>query len=257
MDTTEAERIVDHAICLGYRLIDTAQHYRNEAGVGRGVQASGIPRRDVFITTKFNLPHGRQEARDAFECSAERLGTDYIDLLLIHWPNPGHGRYVEAWEGMIELLEATHVRAIGTSNFKEHHLQRLINETSVSPHVNQIQVTPITPRTALRAFVTARHIHTQSWSPLDGIGGGGNGAILTHETITGLAQRHNRSPAQIVLRWNLQQEISPIVKSSNPYRLRQNLDIFDFTLPPEHVKLIESLDVGHEKGIIDSDAFGH
>jgi 2,5-diketo-D-gluconate reductase A len=242
MDDAEAERVIADAIQAGYRLVDTAENYGNERGVGRGVRASGVPREDVFITTKFNKRwHGIDLVEQAFEQSAERLGVDYIDLLLVHWPNPQQDRYVQAMEGLAKLLDAGRVKAIGTSNFKPAHLERVRQETGIVPDVNQVQLSPLVTREAARAYDEEHGIVTESWSPI-----GGQGTDVLHEAaVTSLAERYGRTPAQIVLRWHIELGLVPVPKSSDPQRLRQNLDIFDFSLSPEDVASLSSLDRGH------------
>ncbi len=253
MDDAQCEAAVATAIEAGYRLIDTAENYGNERGVGRGLRASGVPREELFVTTKLNKEwHGADLVAEAFERSAERLGLDYLDLFLIHWPNPGQDRYVEAWQGLIRLLEAGRVRAIGTSNFKIAHLQRIIDATGVVPDVNQIQLNPAIVREEVRAFHRVHGIVTESWAP---IGGKGND-VLGEPVITRLAEQHGKTPAQIVLRWHVELGLVTIPKSSHPARIRENIDVFDFSLGPEEVAAISALDRG-EAGSLDSDVFGH
>jgi 2,5-diketo-D-gluconate reductase A len=253
MDDAAAEVAVATAIEAGYRLVDTAENYRNERGVGRGLKASGVPREELFVTTKFNKRwHGVELAAEAFEQSADRLGLDYVDLLLIHWPNPAQDRYVQAWEGLARLLEQGRVRAIGTSNFKPNHLDRIIEATGVVPDVNQIQLSPTVTREATRAYHAERGIVTESWSPL----GGGGASELREPVIAELAARHGRTPAQIVLRWHIELGLVAIPKSATAERIRQNIDIFDFSLSPEEVAAISALDQG-EQAATDSDRFGH
>jgi 2,5-diketo-D-gluconate reductase A len=247
----EAGPLVAAAIAAGYRLIDTAELYRNEVGVGRGIRASGVDREEVFVTTKLSRrSHGRLEAQRAFADSASRLGLDYVDLFLIHWPNPDLGRYVDAWRGMIELLEQGLVRAIGVSNFKTAHLQRLVEETGVTPHVNQIQLNPWVPRLAEREYHRARGIVTESWAPI-----GKGGGLLDDPVITGLASTHGRTPAQIVIRWHLQLGLVPIPKTANPRRMLENIDVFDFALADEEMDLIATLN-RDGRGAVDSDHTG-
>jgi 2,5-diketo-D-gluconate reductase A len=252
MKDDEAERTVAEAIELGYRLIDTAENYRNEVGVGRGIKAAGVPRSELFITTKFNRKwHSVKGARTAFETSAAKLGVDYIDLLLIHWPNPAQGKYVDAWRGLIELLESGHVKAIGTSNFKPVHLRQLLNETGILPDVNQIQLSPFWTREDARTFDAKRMIVTEAWSPL------GRGTdLLDHPTVTEIAEAHGKTPAQVVLRWHLDLGVVPIPKSSDPGRLKQNLGVFDFTLTPNQVEALSDLN-GTATEPVDSDRTGH
>jgi len=253
MDDAEAERVVAEAIGLGYRLVDTAENYRNERGVGLGLKASGVAREDLFVTTKFNKEwHGVDLAADACERALDRLGLDYLDLLLIHWPNPQHGHYAEAWQGLTRLLESSRVKAIGTSNFKPAHLDRIIEATGVIPDVNQIQLSPLTTRLEARAYHQERGIVTQSWSPI----GGQGGDVREHPVVTGLAEKYGKTPVQIVLRWHLDLGLAVVPKSSNAERLEQNLDVFGFALDPDDVMALSALDQG-EAAAADSDAFGH
>jgi 2,5-diketo-D-gluconate reductase A len=252
MGDAETERAVATALGLGYRLIDTAENYRNEAGVGRAIASSGIPRDEIFVTTKFNKRwHSVDGAREAFEQSAERLGLDMIDLLLIHWPNPGQDRYVDAWRGIAALHEQGLVRAVGTSNFKPAHLQRLIDETGVVPDVNQIELNPEIARTKPRAFHAEHGIVTESWSPM-----GRRDRLFGLEPIAEAARAHGRSPGQIVVRWHIQSGLVVIPKSSNGDRLADNLAVFDFELIDKEMAAIDALDRG-ESAARDSDAQGH
>jgi 2,5-diketo-D-gluconate reductase A len=248
----EAQRTVAAALRLGYRLLDTAENYRNEAGVGRGIADSGIDRAEVFLTTKFNVEwHGYAEAQQAFEHSARRLGVDYIDLLLIHWPNPARDRYVDAWRGMIKLLEDGKVRAIGVSNFKPAHIERLIEATAVAPHVNQVQLDPRIPRLEERRYHALHGIVTETWSPL----AKGND-LLRDATVVDIARAHGKTPAQVVLRWHVQQGLVPIPKTSRPERLAENLAVFDFELGEAEMAALAGLD-RHGQGAVDSDRIGH
>jgi 2,5-diketo-D-gluconate reductase A len=253
MDDQDSELAVARAIEAGYRLVDTAENYGNERGVGRGVAASGVPRDELFITTKFNKRwHGVDLVAQALSRSLERLGLGYVDLLLIHWPNPAQDRYVDAWRGLVQLLQAGRVRAIGTSNFKPAHLDRLLEETGVAPDVNQIQLSPFTTRDATRTYGAQHGIVTQSWSPL----GGRRAEILGDQTARGIADRLGRSPAQVVLRWHLQLGVAAIPKSASEDRIRSNIEVFDFTLSEDDMAALNALDRG-EAAAIDSDAFGH
>ena len=252
MNDGEAKRSVTAAIEAGYRLFDTAENYRNERGVGEGIEASGIDRAEIFVTTKFNGRwHGFEEVRQAFTNSADRLGLDYIDLLLIHWPLPAQDRYVDAWRGMIRLLEQGKVKAIGVSNFKPSHIDRLIKATGVAPHVNQVQLNPWIPRRAERDFHSLHAIVTESWSPL-----AKGSELLGESVILETAREHARTPAQVVLRWHLQQGLIPIPKTSNAKRLAENIEVFDFVLTDEEMAAISSLDRGG-RGAVDSDRIGH
>ena len=252
MGDEEAEATVAAAIRAGYRLIDTAENYGNERGVGRGIRASGIDRDDVFVTTKFNERwHGFDEAQQAFANSVERLGLERIDLLLIHWPNPKKDRYVDAWRGLVQLLEDGKVRAIGVSNFKPVHLDRLLGETGVAPHVNQVQLDPRIPRENERSHHAAHGIVTESWSPIDA-----GGDLLADATIGDVARAHGKTPAQVVLRWHVQLGLVPIPKTSKPERLAENIDVFDFELRSAEMDELAALD-RHGQGAVDSDRFGH
>jgi 2,5-diketo-D-gluconate reductase A len=250
MGDAEAERAVSQALDLGYRLIDTAENYRNETGVGRALK--GAPRDEVFVTSKFNKRwHSVDGVRTAFEASAERLGVEYLDLLLIHWPNPDQDRYVDAWQGLIALREAGLVRAIGTSNFKPAHLQRLIDETGVAPEVNQVQLSPVWAKQAEQEFHEGHGIVTEAWSPL------GRGTDLLDEpTVRQIAEEHGKTPAQVVLRWETQQGVIPIPKSANQARLEQNLAVFDFDLTDAQLTALTALD-GTARPAADSDRTGH
>ena len=251
MNDAEAAVTVADALDMGYRLIDTAENYANERGVGEGIRQSGVSRADIFVTTKFNRKwHSVDGARAACEASLERLGLDYLDLLLVHWPNPDQGRYVEAYQGLVRLLEAGLVRAIGTSNFKPAHLQKLF-DLGLVPHLNQIQLDPYHLRDDLVAIHRAKGIVTGAWRPL----GCGN-AMLADPTIVSVAERHGRTTAQVILRWLTQQGFVATPKSSNPTRMAQNLDIFDFTLSADEMALLGTLD-RPDPDMFDADSFGH
>lgn len=248
----EAADVVAGALDSGYRLIDTAFAYGNEDGVGRGIKASSVPREEVFVTTKFNKEsHSVAGVHKAFADSARILGLDYIDLLLIHWPNPSYDHYVDAWRGLIELLEAGDVRAIGLSNFKPAHIERLLAETGVVPDVDQIQLNPGVTREGPRSYNAEHGIVTESWSPL-----GPGSDLLTESVITELAESYDKTPGQIVLRWHIELGLVAIPKSGNLDRIRTNIDIFDFALTAEEVASISALDQG-EAAATDSDKFGH
>ncbi|MFF2821951.1 aldo/keto reductase [Arthrobacter koreensis] len=251
MDNAQAADAVAAAVEAGYRLFDTAENYGNEAGVGEGIRRSGIARSDVVITTKFNKQwHSRDGVRRAFDASARRLGTEYIDLLLVHWPNPDQDRYVEAVLGLADLLEEGLIRGIGVSNFKPAHLQRLA-EAGVIPDLNQIQVDPRHVREASRQANNRLGVVTESWSPL-----GRDGGLLEDTVVTALAAKYGKTPGQIVLRWHVQQGLVPIPKASSPAHLAENLAVFDFALEETEIADLSALDTG-EAGILDSDSFGH
>ena len=253
MDDAQASKTVAAAVDMGYRLVDTAEAYGNERGVGAGLQASGVPRDQLFVTTKFNLAwHGVDLVADALDASCDRLGLDHVDLLLIHWPNPAQDRYVQAWEGLTRLLTAGRVKAIGTSNFKPAHLDRIIAATGVTPDVNQIQLSPALTRDTTRAYDTAHGIITESWSPI-----GGEGTdVLREPAVRQIAEQHGRTPAQVVLRWHVQLGLVTVPKSTDPGRLRDNLAVFDFTLTETDMTRLSALDKG-EDAATDSDTFGH
>ncbi|MEV5666011.1 aldo/keto reductase [Streptomyces flaveolus] len=226
MKDDEAERAVRDALETGYRLIDTATNYRNETGVGRGVAGSGVPREEIVVTTK--LPgrhHGYEETLASFEESRARLGLEYVDLYLIHWPLPRVDRYVGSWKAMIKLRDDGLVRSIGVSNFTAEHIERLEKETGVLPSVNQIELHPLFPQDELRAFHERKGIRTESWSPL-----GRGSDLLDDPAVAAVAEAHGVTPAQAVLRWHTQLGAVPIPKSSDPARQRANLDVFGFTL---------------------------
>ncbi|MFE6176860.1 aldo/keto reductase [Streptomyces sp. NPDC056464] len=226
MDDAQAEQAVADALELGYRLVDTATNYRNETGVGRGVARGGVPREEVVVTTK--LPgrhHGYEETLASFEESRRRLGLEYVDLYLIHWPLPRVDKYVDSWRAMIKLREDGLVRSIGVSNFTPQHIERLEKETGVLPSVNQIELHPLFPQYELRAFHTGKDIVTESWSPL-----GRGSSLLEDPVVKGIADALGVTPGQIVLRWHTQLGALPIPKSGNPQRQRENLDVHGFTL---------------------------
>ena len=252
MDDAEAESAVAAGLRAGYRLIDTAENYGNESGVGRGIRSSGVDRDEVFVTTKLNKRwHGEAEARQAFANSAQRLGLERIDLLLIHWPNPRQDRYEDAWRGLIQLLEEGRVRAIGVSNFKPAHLDRLLDGTGIAPHVNQIQLDPRHSRPDERRYDAEHGIVTESWSPI----GAGND-LLAEPTIVALARRRSKTAAQIVLRWHVQLGLIPIPKSAKPVRMAENIDVFDFELDADDMRELAALD-GTDEDVVDSDRYGH
>ncbi|MFF0226844.1 aldo/keto reductase [Streptomyces sp. NPDC004629] len=226
MTDDQAEQAVRGALAAGYRLVDTATNYRNESGVGRGIASSGVPREEVVVTTK--LPgrhHGYEETLASFEESRRRLGVEYVDLYLIHWPLPRVGKYVDAWRAMIKLREDGLVRSIGVSNFTAEHIEELEERTGVLPSVNQIEMHPLFPQDGLRAFHAGKGIVTESWSPL-----GRDVRLLTDPAVVAVAGALGVTPAQAVLRWHVQLGAVPIPKSADPARQRANLDVFGFEL---------------------------
>ncbi|MBT8160467.1 MULTISPECIES: aldo/keto reductase [Arthrobacter] len=252
LDDAEVATAVASAVELGYRHVDTAVRYGNEAGVGQGVRDSGIAREDIFITTKLDGPfQGRDRAVGGLDDSLERLGLDYVDLLLIHWPLPQRDEYVSTWKTFERLQAAGKVRSIGVSNFKPSHLERLMEETSIVPALNQIQVSPSITRIDSRAFHDSHGIATESYSPL------GAGRDLLNAPILGrIAKKHGKTAGQVVLRWHVQQGLVAIPKSANPQRMKENLDVFTFQLDDEDLSAIATLDAGADAGV-DSDVDGH
>ena len=228
------------AIGTGYRLLDTAVNYENEREVGEAVRRSGLDRDDLLVATKLpGRDHGYDEARASARGSVERLGLDRIDLYLIHWPNPSVDRWLETWRAMIDLREEGLVRSIGVSNFTEAMLTRLIEETGVVPAVNQVELHPYFPQGALRAFHERNGIRTESWSPL-----ARRSELLTEQVILDIAARHDVSPTQAVLRWHVELQSTPIPKSADPSRQRENADVFGFSLSEDEVAAISALERG-------------
>lgn len=242
--------VVDAALRMGYRHVDTASLYRNEDGVGDGIRASGIPRDELFVTTKlWDDAHGFDAALRAFDESATRLDLDYVDLYLIHWPCPSQDRYVDAWRALIRLRDEGRTRSIGVSNFHPHHIERIVAETGVSPVVNQVELHPRFPQAALREWSAERGILVESWAPL------ARGGLLDDPVIERIAARHGRSPAQIVIRWHLDLGLVVVPKSTSPDRIRENSEVADFRLDADDVAAIATLETGIRTGM-DPDAHG-
>lgn len=228
---------MEHALGVGYRLLDTAVNYGNEVEVGEALRRSGVPRDEVFVTTKVpGRHHAHDDAVASVEGSLERLGLDRLDLVLIHWPNPSVDRYVEAWRALIELRERGLTRSIGVSNFTEAHLRRIVDETGVVPVVNQVELHPRFPQERMRAVHDELDIRTQSWSPL-----GKHRAAYDDPAVAGPARAHGVTPAQVILRWHLQIGALPIPKSATPERQRSNLDALDLELTDAEVAAITAL----------------
>ncbi len=246
----ETASVVRDAFEAGYRHIDTAQMYANEQGVGRAVADSGLARDEVFVTTKLdNGGHGTESAVTELEQSLRRLGLDYVDLYLIHWPLPHQDRYVQAWQGFERALAAGKARAIGVSNFQVAHLDRLAAETGTIPAVNQIELHPRLTQPELRKYHDRRGIATEAWSPI------GQGGSLSEEPIVALAEQYGRTPAQVILRWHLQLGNIVFPKSSNPERIRENIALFDFELAEDDMTTISDLNADRRRGP-NPDTFG-
>jgi 2,5-diketo-D-gluconate reductase A len=235
----ETEQAVAAALEAGYRLIDTASAYGNEAAVGRAIAASGVPREELFVTTKLATEdQGFQSSRDALKASLERLGLDYVDLYLIHWPAGEHGAYIDAWGGLMTSREDGHTRSIGVANFHEEHLSNIIDLSFVTPVVNQIELHPLLNQAALRAVNADRGVVTEAYGPL------GIGRLLDNPTIASVAQAHGKTPAQVLIRWSLQLGNVVIPRSSSPERVKSNLEVFDFELTDEEMATLNGLDDG-------------
>jgi 2,5-diketo-D-gluconate reductase A len=246
----ETTDVVTRALEVGYRSIDTAAMYGNEAGVGEAIRKSDLDRADVFVTTKLpNDAHGHDAALRAFDRSLKELGLEYVDLYLIHWPIPKNDLYVETWQALCELKESGRARSIGVSNFLVEHLKRIIDTTGEVPAVNQIEVHPRYQEHELRAHLDERGIVTEAYSPL------GQGKVLKDPKITEIAEAHDRTPAQVVLRWHIQLGNVVIPKSATPSRIEENFRIFDFELSDSEMETIEGLDDGRRIGP-DPNTFG-
>jgi len=238
VDPDETERIVSDALEVGYRHIDTAALYGNEYGVGRAIEASGIPRDELFITTKlWNSDQGEQQTRDAFDLSLEKLGLDRVDLYLIHWPAPSRNLFVETWQTFEQFRESGRATSIGVSNFRIQDLDRLAAETGTVPAINQIELHPLFSQVPLREYDAAHGILTESWGPL------GHAAvdIFGEPAIASAAAAHGVSPAQVIIRWHLQHGLVVIPKSNNRDRMAQNFDVFGFELSADELAAIDAL----------------
>lgn len=252
LDDDAVAPVIVTALEAGYRHIDTAFRYGNQRGVGRGIRDSGVAREELFVTTKLDGEHqGDDRAIAGLEACLRQLGLEYVDLLLIHWPLPERDQFLSTWTTFEKLVEAGKVRSIGVSNFKPAHLDRLLAEARIRPVANQIQLNPRITRPDHLAYDRAHDIVTVAWSPL----GQGQG-LLDEPTLQTIAAAHDRTPAQIVLRWNIELGLVTIPRSSNPERLAQNLDLFDFSLSAAENAAISALDTGAEPRA-DSDTQGH
>ncbi|MFD1065165.1 aldo/keto reductase [Oceanobacillus locisalsi] len=238
VENQEAIPAVEHALKAGYRSLDTAKVYGNEEGVGQAIENSGVPREDIFLTTKvWNADQGYEETLKAFDASLERLGTDYVDLYLIHWPAPDFDQYIDTYKAMEKIYKDGKAKAIGVCNFEVEHLDRLLNECEVVPAVNQVECHPYLQQKELRAFCRENGIYVEAYSPLM------NGKdVLEDEALTQLAEKKEKTIAQVILRWHLQSDLIVIPKSVTPSRIEANLEVFDFELDEEDIKIIDALD---------------
>jgi len=248
----DAPAVMVTAIEAGYRHIDTAFRYGNQIGVGQGIRDSGIAREELFITSKLDGEfQGEDKAVAGLDACLRQLGMEYVDLLLIHWPMPARNQYVSTWQTFARLQASGKVRSIGVSNFKPAHLDNLRAQTAVVPATNQIQLSPRITRTDHVAYDNAHGIVTVSWSPL-----GQGSDLLKDPVLARIAAHHGKTPAQIVLRWNIELGLVPIPKSANKQRIAENIDIFDFALSATEVAALSALDTGAEERV-DSDVDGH
>ncbi len=233
----EAAPAVKAALDAGYRHVDTAAVYENEQGVGEGIRQSGLPRSDIFLTTKlWNTDQGYEQTLKAFEASLKRLGTDYVDLYLIHWPSAHRGLFVDTWKALVSLKEEGRAKSIGVSNFYPEHIEKIVAETGVVPVINQIELHPDFQQRETRAFHEKHKIATQSWSPL------GQGKLLGHPVIAEIAQKLGRTPAQVIIRWHIENGLVVIPKSVTPSRIVENFKVFDFKLSAEDLDRLNGLD---------------
>jgi len=243
VEDATAARIVEGAIDAGYRHVDTAKLYFNEAGVGQGVRASGVPRDELFVTTKvWNDDQGYDETLRAFDASLELLGMDYVDLYLIHWPAPKQDRYVDTWRALEAIKRDGRARSIGVSNFNQPHLEKLLGASTETPVINQIEIQPWLQQQALRDFDAAHGIVTEAWSPL------ARGRVLGEPALEAIGAKHGKSSAQVVLRWHIQQGLVVIPKSNSIERIRENSQVFDFELDATDLAAIAALETGERTG---------
>jgi 2,5-diketo-D-gluconate reductase A len=235
----ETERVVSEALQVGCRLIDTAAAYGNEPAVGRAIRASGIPRAEIFVTSKLKTAdQGFSVSPAACTISLEQLGLDYVDLYLVHWPAPSVGKYVDAWGGLIQSRGEGHARSIGMSNFTQEHMELAIDLTFYTPAVNQIELHPLLNQDEMRKANAQHNVATQSYTPLV------LGRLNDNPTITSIAAEYSRTPAQVLLRWNVQLGNAVVFRSTNAEHIASNLDIFDFELATEHMEAINGLNDG-------------
>ena len=243
VDAAITAQVVGWGIEAGYRSIDTAEGYQNEQGVGEAIAKAGVPRSELFITSKLrNGAHQRDLALKAFDETMSKLGIDQIDLFLIHWPVPSQDKYVEAWKTLVELRNAGRIKSIGVSNFNQDHLERIIGETGVTPVVNQIELHPRLQQRDKREFHDKHNIRIESWSPL------GSGRLLQDPTIGAIAKKHGKSVAQIIIRWHLHEGLIAIPKSVHKDRIAANFDVFGFELDAEDLRIIKGMDSPEGRG---------
>lgn len=237
VDPAITARVVADGIRAGYRSIDTAEGYNNEEGVGQAIREAGVPRSELFITSKLrNGGHARDLALKSFDETMQKLGINQLDLFLIHWPVPSQGKYLEAWKTLVELKGQGRIKSIGVSNFNQDHLEKIIGETGVTPVVNQIELHPSFQQRDKRDFHKAHNILIESWSPL------GSGRALDNPTIAAIAKKHGKSVAQVIIRWHLQEGLIVIPKSTHKERIEENFAVFDFTLDADDLAKIAALD---------------
>ncbi|HWO75597.1 MAG TPA: aldo/keto reductase [Bacillus sp. (in: firmicutes)] len=240
----QAAEAVANALEAGYRSIDTAMIYKNEEGVGKAIKESGIPREELFITTKvWNSDQGYDNTLRAFDASLERLGLDYLDLYLIHWPTPEFDTYVETYKALEKLYRDGRVKAIGVCNFEIEHLERILKECEITPVLNQIECHPYLAQNELKEYCAKHNIFVEAWSPLEQ-----GGEVLKDEVVRNIAESHGKTPAQVVLRWHLQNNTIVIPKSVTPSRIKENIDVFDFELTKDEVEKINELNRNRRKG---------
>lgn len=244
-DGDEVRRAILDALEAGYRLIDTAAVYGNEKGVGEAIRASNVPREELFITTKvWNGDQGYDSTLKAFDTSLQKLGLEYVDLYLIHWPVPEYDKYVETWKALEEIKASGRAKSIGVCNFNIEHLERLINETDSIPAVNQVELHPRLQQRELRDYCEQKGIQIESWSPI----GGNGGDLLEDPTLQNIADKHDRSPAQIVIRWHIQLGLVVIPKSVHKERIIENAEVFDFELDNDDMAKISVLNTNSRRG---------
>ncbi len=231
----DAESVILSALKVGYRALDGAAIYRNEAGLGKAIQNSSLKREDLYITTKL-WNDDQAHAKQAFESSMDKLKLQYLDLYLIHWPSPKKETYVQAWKSLIELKKEGRIKSIGVSNFHVEHLNRIMDATGVVPVINQIELHPQFQQKELRAFHAQHDIQTESWSPL------GQGQVIENPVIKSIAQKHGKTAAQVIIRWHIQNQLIVIPKSVTPSRIQENINVFDFTLDAADLSQIDKLD---------------